>query len=325
MKNIYIKSSIKISAKENGFKFVASSEAVDRHGEVIKQDGWMLERYKSNPVILWGHDHYKLPIGKADDVYVDKENRLIVEGTFASKEANPLADNVRMLYNEGMINTVSVGFIPLEMNGPLITKAELLEISLVTVPANPEALSLMKAKGMSDVAGFSLDEFVASFMTTEKIDEIEVEEEAPVVETPVEEVPVVEEKPVEEVVAPVVEEEDDSVEIEEDEDDTIEIIDDEEEGATLEEAEKNVKAGRTLSEKTRSQLSTAIESGKAFVISLETLLNESDTPKDGSKTVTVKADEVVVSKTFLAEVQTLVRSTDRGVSETLSKIKTLLN
>lgn len=312
MKNIYIKSTIKISAKENGFKFVASSEAVDRHGEVIKQDGWLLERYKSNPVILWGHDHYKLPIGKAENVYVDTENRLIVEGIFASKDANPLADNVRALYNEGMINTVSVGFIPLEMNGNIITKAELLEISLVTVPANPEAVSLMKSKGFDTISGFSFDEFMKS-----ADDEVEVEEEKE---------DVVEEKEDEEV-APVVEEkveEDDSVEIE-DEDDTIEIIDEEEESATLEEEEKSVKAGRTLSEKTRSQISSAIDAGKAFVTSLETLLAESDTPKDGSKTVTVKSDEVVVSKLFLQEVQTLVRSTDRQASETLGQIKSLLN
>jgi HK97 family phage prohead protease len=312
MKNIYIKSSIKISAKENGFKFVASSEAVDRHGEVIKQDGWLLERYKSNPVILWGHDHYKLPIGKSDNVYVDNENRLIVEGTFASKEANPLADNVRMLYNEGMINTVSVGFIPLEMNGNIITKAELLEISLVTVPANPEAVSLMKSKGFDTISGFSFDEFMKS-----ADDEVEVEEEEKeevVEEKPVEETPVVEEKV----------EEDDSVEIE-DEDDTIEIVDEEEESATLEEAEKDVKAGRTLSEKTRSQIATVIENAKTFVTSLETLLSESDTPKDGSKIVTVKSDELVVKKELLETLQNTFRSTNKKASDALTDINSLLS
>jgi len=35
--------------------------------DTIKQDGWKLDNFRNNPVILWGHDKYCLPIGKAPD------------------------------------------------------------------------------------------------------------------------------------------------------------------------------------------------------------------------------------------------------------------
>lgn len=69
---------------------------------------------------------------------------MIVEGVFAGTEK---AQVVRQLYDEGIMKTVSVGFIPRERdakNSKIITKAELLELSFVPVPANPNALSLQK-------------------------------------------------------------------------------------------------------------------------------------------------------------------------------------
>jgi hypothetical protein len=69
---------------------------------------------------------------------------LIIEGVFASTENAQLC---RKLYDEGILKTVSVGFIPLERdqaNNSIITKAELLELSFVPVPCNPNALSLEK-------------------------------------------------------------------------------------------------------------------------------------------------------------------------------------
>ena len=46
------------------------------------------------------------------------------------------------LYDEGMLKTVSVGFIGKERQGEKITKKELLELSFVAVPSNPSAVSL---------------------------------------------------------------------------------------------------------------------------------------------------------------------------------------
>lgn len=134
----------KISQKEdtgNGtFEVIATTESVDRQGESILLKGWDIKNYMNNPVILWGHDYWSLPIGKATEVNIEGD-KMVIKGIFASTE---FAQEVRKLYDEGIVKTVSVGFIPLEKQGNVITKAELLELSFVPVPANPDALSLQK-------------------------------------------------------------------------------------------------------------------------------------------------------------------------------------
>ncbi len=125
-----------------GFKVVVSTADQDRQGEVVDQKGWDLTFYKANPIVLWGHDYQSLPIGMCTSIEV-KDGKLVAEGKFAPADANPFAQQVRKLYDLGMINTTSVGFIPKEFSGEkegVISKSELLEFSFVPVPANPYAL-----------------------------------------------------------------------------------------------------------------------------------------------------------------------------------------
>lgn len=130
--------------EDNGtFRVVASTEDVDRMGEVIQADAWQLEHFEKNPVILLGHDHHELPIGVATNTYV-QDRQLIVEGKFAGHEK---AQTVRQLYEQGVMRAVSVGFIPRKMQQNTITQAELLEVSFVSVPANPNALSTSQQLG----------------------------------------------------------------------------------------------------------------------------------------------------------------------------------
>lgn len=133
------------SAQDSGtFEVVISTADRDRQGEVIDQKGWDFVNYKNNPVVLWGHNYFDLPIGVADEVYTNEKGQTIAKGRFAPEEANPFAQQVRRLYDAKIVRTTSVGFIAREMEGSTITKAELLEFSFVPVPANPMALSLAK-------------------------------------------------------------------------------------------------------------------------------------------------------------------------------------
>ncbi len=125
------------SAEE--FTAVASSETKDRHGDIVKQDGWDLKGFKDNPVLLFMHDHTK-PIGKATKTWVDKTTgkaRLMFKGVISS--ATEEARAAKQLMQEGILQSFSVGFMPLEMEGDTITKSELHEISLVSVGANADA------------------------------------------------------------------------------------------------------------------------------------------------------------------------------------------
>ena len=133
---------LKESTADNGtFRMVISTDQVDRHGEVVSQDGWQTDNYMRNPVVLWGHDSYAIPVGITDKLSIQIENgvkSLVAEGRFAGHE---FAQVLRGLYDEGMLNASSVGFIPFEYEGNTITKAELLEWSFVSIPANPFALA----------------------------------------------------------------------------------------------------------------------------------------------------------------------------------------
>lgn len=132
---------------------VASTGAVDRSDEVINQEGWDLKTYKKNPILLWGHDHSEPAIGKAKNIKIEgvgKKARLIFEPLF--HDLTDKAKAIKTLYEEGILNSFSVGFRPIEMDGNTFLKQELLEISAVNVPANADA-RMMAYKTLKE-AGF---------------------------------------------------------------------------------------------------------------------------------------------------------------------------
>lgn len=135
------------SADENGtFSVIISTEDTDRHGEIVMQDGIDTERYMQNPVVLWGHNHNMPPIGITKKIYTEIRNGkkvTIADGIFSGDD---FAQQIRRLYDAGIITATSIGFIEKEREGNTITASELLEFSFVSVPANPYALSLRELK-----------------------------------------------------------------------------------------------------------------------------------------------------------------------------------
>ena len=143
LKSLISSFDIKEVTKWRTFKVVASTEDSDRSWEIIKANGWDYSNFMKNPVIIANHI-YKIEniVWKATSIYV-KDNQLIIEWVFS--ESNPLGKLLADLYEEWMVKTVSVWFIPKsrdESNKRIITSAELLELSFVAVPCNPNALSL---------------------------------------------------------------------------------------------------------------------------------------------------------------------------------------
>lgn len=130
------------------FEVVITTENLDRYQEVISLDGWETDHYMANPVVLWGHDHGGLPIGITTGISIS-DGKMVARGKFAPASANPFAQQVRKLYDLGMMRATSVGFLEKEREGNLITKAELLEFSFVSIPANPYALSTLVKHDLS--------------------------------------------------------------------------------------------------------------------------------------------------------------------------------
>ena len=120
----------------------ASTNAVDRAGDIIEHDAWTkggLENFKNNPVILFNHN-YDRPIGRAKELSVG-ENGLDITARI-SKSANEIKD----LIKDGVLGAFSVGFkvkdaeYMTETDGYKIKDAELFEVSVVSVPCNQNAV-----------------------------------------------------------------------------------------------------------------------------------------------------------------------------------------
>ncbi len=142
--------------EDGTFRFKISDEAPDRMGDIVRQGGMDAGNFQRNPVFLLGHDQDSLPIGKGVAIERDgKETYLRVK--FA--EGYPQAEIAASLVEQGIMRATSIGFMPktggvyspknederkelgLGKYGVEFRSWELLEVSLVTVPANPNALA----------------------------------------------------------------------------------------------------------------------------------------------------------------------------------------
>lgn len=149
-----------VKGKERVLEFIGTTELIDRDNEVIKADAWQFERYKANPVVQWAHIYSAPPIGKTVAIRQTKKRETVFEIEFADYE---YADIIFKLCKGGFLNATSVGFIPLEYEEGkkagdprrIYTKVELLEISIVPVPSNPDALISARNAGVITVKEFN--------------------------------------------------------------------------------------------------------------------------------------------------------------------------
>lgn len=127
-------------ANNNLFHAVFSTDSEDRHGDVVKQEP-DLRAFKKNPVYLDSHNYDSIVhiIGKIHGISA-KTGQL--EGDVEFFLDNPKGMLAMKAAEQGFLNTSSIGFIPrgFDEKTGFITEWELLEISAVSVPANPEAL-----------------------------------------------------------------------------------------------------------------------------------------------------------------------------------------
>jgi HK97 family phage prohead protease/HK97 family phage major capsid protein len=147
------------AARADGLDFILSDETPDRYGDVIAADGWQLDNFKKNPIALFGHDS-SFPIGKWVDLHV-ASGALRGQLQLAPAGTSERIDELRKLVEAGILRAVSVGFLPKEKKtmdekaddffGPFkFLKQELIETSLVSIPANPNALAVAKSLKVSD-------------------------------------------------------------------------------------------------------------------------------------------------------------------------------
>jgi HK97 family phage prohead protease len=119
---------------------------------------WDLNNYNKGGSVLWGHDYRRTPehVVAAPIATWQEGEALKSRAKFTTREVNPIGFMVHQLIEYGALRSASVGFLPKEWRivdddgrmGYDFEKLELLEWSVVPVPANPEALVAAKQHGV---------------------------------------------------------------------------------------------------------------------------------------------------------------------------------
>jgi len=197
----------KEAPKQEGLKIsgYASTKTKDRYGDIVDPTSFknsIRNNYKKNPIILAYHDSTR-PAGRAEVLKTD-EDGLYIEALITDR------GEVRQHVEDGVLRTFSIGYIPTKLEfinkdgeklNPqtdniwaedvtrIIKALDLIEISIVSTPANPDALfTLQKSvksffeKAKDEEADFSQYQLTKNIMKSKNL-LAEVKDEE-VVDTP---------------------------------------------------------------------------------------------------------------------------------------------
>ena len=140
--------------------FICSTERLDSYGTVLEQDwaengGKGLKRFLANPVLLYAHNGWDLPIGQARAVRVEgtgSDRRLVATVWFS--DVHERAREVWALVKERTLRGISVGFkwnsYRFQKEGDkeflILSDLELRELSITPCPSNPDCLAQLRAR-----------------------------------------------------------------------------------------------------------------------------------------------------------------------------------
>ena len=126
-----------------------TNESVNSYGFRVLTSGIDLEQYRRNPVLLYMHERGNV-IGYVKDLQVENGE---VTGELVFDEASELSIRCKKQFEVGSLRMVSVGLDPKETSGapelllegqtrPTVTKSKLVEVSLVDIGANDDAIRM---------------------------------------------------------------------------------------------------------------------------------------------------------------------------------------
>lgn len=154
---------------------VITTDSVDKEREVILPDGLDLESFRRNPIVLYQHLENQ-PIGKSlwiKPVANGIKSKTLYASRPADFQGDFLPDLVFALVQQQILKGRSIGFIPLVIDTPtpeqlqarpdwkdadlIISKGEMFEYSVVSVPCNDEALQQAVSKGLKEFSTKALE------------------------------------------------------------------------------------------------------------------------------------------------------------------------
>lgn len=128
-------------------RLILSTNEVNRYGFRLLSSGARLEAYQKNPVLLFGHQWSQLPIGRLEDIKI-QEDQITALPVFDESDDFGLA--CKRKWENNFLFAASVYFDPVTTSSDpelilpgqtseTVTEWNLLEVSMVTIPANSGA------------------------------------------------------------------------------------------------------------------------------------------------------------------------------------------
>ena len=136
---------------------------LSRDGVSVDIAGMDFANYEKNPVVLYAHDFSGrtesggLPIARTLRLTRSADGRVRAEFEFL--EGDAFAERVRNAWNRGFLRGASIGWRPIETRpgaggkGVRVVRSELIEWSIVAVPADPDALRGAHSVVMRELVG----------------------------------------------------------------------------------------------------------------------------------------------------------------------------
>lgn len=140
-------------------EFVVATNFVNRYGFRLDLAGAKIDSFRNNPILLYGHDRSELPIGRWENLRVDGD-KMMATPVFDTEDA--FAMEVMGKVERGILNAASVSFDPLVFSQnpedlvagqtrSTIKEWELLEISIVDIPGDRNAVRLSNGSDIENV------------------------------------------------------------------------------------------------------------------------------------------------------------------------------
>lgn len=138
---------------------IISTEAVNSYGSRVLTAGIDLSQYERNPVLLWMHrrswEPGAMPIGRVENLRIE-DGKLI--GTPVFDQNDDFAKQIESKWENGFLRMASAGLEPIEttpdpalvlpgQTRETVARCKLIEVSIVDIGGNDEALQLYGAEG----------------------------------------------------------------------------------------------------------------------------------------------------------------------------------
>lgn len=145
-----------IDAQTGRATFIFNTEEVGRDGHIVYNRGIHAENFEANPAILFAHDDKAPPIARATAIRIaDPACKVDIE--FTPREVYPFGALIGDLVRGKYLNACSMSWMPIKWKfstdrsrpgGVDFEEVDLLEISIVPVPALPDAIATARAQGI---------------------------------------------------------------------------------------------------------------------------------------------------------------------------------